>query len=418
MWGTSYRDKSTPKMEILVFSGNYQQWVSFKDLFDEAIHNNPCLSKAQKMQFLKSTQETSEILLATALEKVTAADRTQHVMRALIDQGSQVSVISEKAAQQLGLKRKPCKGVIFGVGEHENNCKGKLTIACQSTYTDFKFSTDVVIMNNLIKHLPNETFAKPSWQHIAHLCLADPDYNISRPVDLLLGAEVYANILLEGLIRGQTSSEPLAQQTHLGWLLCGGNISTSFQCNVILHNVEDIQQFWKIEDIQEQNSMSVEDQECLDFYETTMKRLEDGRYVVRLPMKPELEEKLGSSKEIAMAQFKNVERKFSKNEYLTKQYKQFIREYEELQHMKLATSNSKQKAGRECFLPHHAVQRAESSTTKLRVVFNASSETTSGYSLNDLMYRGPNLQLDLLELILCGGNIVSHSQLISKNASV
>ncbi|KAJ8723327.1 hypothetical protein PYW08_003239 [Mythimna loreyi] len=347
-----------------------------------------------------SQQKTSEILLATALVKVTAADKTQHVMRALIDQGSQVSVISEKAAQQLGLKRKSCKGVILGVGERENNCKGKLTIACQSTYTDFKFSTDVVIMNNLIKNLPNETFAKPSWQHTAHLCLADPDYNISRPVDLLLGAEIYANILLEGLIRGQTSSEPLAQQTHLGWLLCGGNTSTSFQCNVISHNVEDIQQFWTIEDIQVQDSMSVEDQECVDFYETTTKRLQNGRYVVRLPMKPELEEKLGSSKEIAIAQFKNVERKFSKNEDLAKQYKQFIREYEQLQHMKLATSNSKQKTEIECFLPHHAVQRAESSTTKLRVVFNASSKTTSGHSLNDLMYRGPNLQIDLLELIL------------------
>lgn len=347
-----------------------------------------------------SQQEASEILLATALVKVTAADQTQHVMRALIDQGSQVSVISEKAAQQLGLKRRLCKGVIFGVGERENNCKGKLTIVCQSTYTDFKFSTDVLIMNSLIKNLPNDTFTKPSWQHTAHLCLADPDYNISRPVDLLLGAEVYANILLEGLIRGQTSSEPLAQQTHLGWLLCGGNINTSFQCNVILNNVQDIQQFWQIEDIQEQNSMSVEDQECLDFYETTTERLGNGRYVVRLPMKPEFEQKLGSSKEIAIAQFKNLERKLIKNYDLENKYKQFIHEYEQMQHMKLATCKSKQKAELECFLPHHAVQRAESTTTKLRVVFNASSKTSSGYSLNDLMYRGPNLQLDLLELIL------------------
>lgn len=42
----------------------------------------------------------------------------------------------------------------------------------------------------------------------------------------------------------------------------------------------------------------------------------------------------------------------------------------------------------------------ESATTKLRVVFNASARTSSGYSVNDLMLKVPNLQQDLLELIL------------------
>lgn len=341
--------------------------------------------------------DPSEILLATALVKVTAADNSQHVMRALIDQGSQVSVITERAAQQLGLKREKCKGVICGVGERENNCKGKLKLTCQSTYTDFTFTTDALIMSNLIKNLPNKTFSKPAWKHLAHICLADPDFNIGRPVDILLGAEVYSNIMMEGIIRGQAQSEPLAQHTQLGWLLCG-SVKTSFQCNVILNNIEDIHQFWKIEDIQEQNEMSVEDQECIDYYKATTKRLESGRYEVRLPMKPEMKERLGSSKEIAIAQFKNLERKLIRNEDLAKQYKQFISEYEQLKHMKLASS--KHRAEIECFLPHHAVRKEDSCTTKLRVVFNASAKTSSGHSLNDLMYKGPNLQQDLLEIIL------------------
>ena len=54
MWSVSHREKSTPKIEIPVFSGSYQQWTSFKDLFAETIHTNPSLSNAQKMQFLKS----------------------------------------------------------------------------------------------------------------------------------------------------------------------------------------------------------------------------------------------------------------------------------------------------------------------------------------------------------------------------
>lgn len=54
MWSVSHREKFTPRIDIPVFHGSYQAWVSFKDLFCEAIHNNPSMSDAQKMQFLKS----------------------------------------------------------------------------------------------------------------------------------------------------------------------------------------------------------------------------------------------------------------------------------------------------------------------------------------------------------------------------
>ena len=48
------------------------------------------------------------------------------------------------------------------------------------------------------------------------------------------------------------------------------------------------------------------------------------------------------------------------------------------------------------YLPHHAVIKAESTTTKVRVVFNASSASSNGNSLNDVLYFGPTLQADLI----------------------
>ncbi|KAK2577645.1 hypothetical protein KPH14_012903, partial [Odynerus spinipes] len=41
------------------------------------------------------------------------------------------------------------------------------------------------------------------------------------------------------------------------------------------------------------------------------------------------------------------------------------------------------------YLPHHGVLKPSSTTTKLRVVFNGSSPTSSGRSINDLMHTGP-----------------------------
>jgi len=52
------------------------------------------------------------------------------------------------------------------------------------------------------------------------------------------------------------------------------------------------------------------------------------------------------------------------------------------------------------FLPHQPVLRPESVSTKLRVVFDASAKTDNGQSLNDILLPGPNLQGDLLQILL------------------
>jgi hypothetical protein len=43
------------------------------------------------------------------------------------------------------------------------------------------------------------------------------------------------------------------------------------------------------------------------------------------------------------------------------------------------------------FIPHHGVYKGDSSTSKIRVVFDASAQTSSGVSLNDLLHKGPSL---------------------------
>ncbi|XP_043062888.1 uncharacterized protein LOC122319553 [Drosophila yakuba] len=52
------------------------------------------------------------------------------------------------------------------------------------------------------------------------------------------------------------------------------------------------------------------------------------------------------------------------------------------------------------YMPHHAVLKPESVTTKLRVVFNASSPSSNGTSLNDILHAGPVLKSDLTNQIL------------------
>ncbi|XP_011859616.1 PREDICTED: uncharacterized protein LOC105557081 [Vollenhovia emeryi] len=52
------------------------------------------------------------------------------------------------------------------------------------------------------------------------------------------------------------------------------------------------------------------------------------------------------------------------------------------------------------YLPHHGVIKEDSSSTKLRAVFDASSKTSSGQSLNDILRVGPTIQGSLLEIVV------------------
>ncbi|XP_022816857.1 uncharacterized protein LOC111349839 [Spodoptera litura] len=283
-----------------------------------------------------SQEDLSETLLTTVLIKVKAYDGTLIVLRALLDQGSQTSLITERAAQLLKLPRNRCKGVIFGVGATENKCKGIITITCSAIHNDYTFDTNVFIMRNLVNKLPNKSFKIPeSWTFLENISLADPEFYVSRPVDILLGAEIYSNIIQEGIIR-QNKSHPVAQQTRLGWILCG-NVQT-FHCNVVINNTDDIQKFWLIEDIAENSTMSQDDLDAVQYYKETTTRNEDGRYIVKIPFQTNFQEKLGESKSMALAQFRSLEKKLCKQPQLAETYTNFIQEYQELKHMVESTN--------------------------------------------------------------------------------
>ncbi|XP_062541226.1 uncharacterized protein LOC134209261 [Armigeres subalbatus] len=55
---------------------------------------------------------------------------------------------------------------------------------------------------------------------------------------------------------------------------------------------------------------------------------------------------------------------------------------------------------RRCYLPHHPVVKKATTTTKVRVVFDASCKTSAGVSLNDVLLGGPIVQEDLRSIIL------------------
>lgn len=252
--------------------------------------------------------------------------------------------------------------------------------------------------------MPSEQLTRKNWKHIDDVILADPHFDSPGKIDMILGAEVVAKILVDNIRRGPPRS-PLAQQTELGWILSGKvsqrnlskdpSISQCYVSEIDLEN--DIRKFWEIEEINPDKVLTPEEIICETYYNTTVTRREDGRYVVRLPFKKNPESaNIDGSREIAVARLLQMERKFKRDKAFETMYKDFMKEYLQLDHMRPVTSN----IDNAYYLPHHAVRKDESTTTKLRVVFDGTAKRHDRESLNDVLLVGPQIQQNLTTILL------------------
>ncbi|GJQ79779.1 hypothetical protein Trydic_g19269, partial [Trypoxylus dichotomus] len=159
----------------------------------------------------------------------------------------------------------------------------------------------------------------------------------------------------------------------------------------------NISKFWEIETIPERHIFSAEENRCEQHFHATAQRDTSGRFVVSLPFKENVNS-LGASYDQALKRFYSLEKRLNKNPTLKQEYGEFIKEYLELGHMRKAKPYN-YSTEPHFYLPHHAVVKENSITTRLRVVFDGSAKTSSGVSLNDTLMVGPKLQQDLFDIV-------------------
>lgn len=366
--------------------------------------SDPCSS------FLSSrSTRPKNVLLSTAIVVALSRAGRRHKIRALIDPGSDASFITENAAQILGLTPKSINDPVTGIG---NTFAGRVRTEFEvqiysENQPDFALVVVACKMKNITGILPNNRRPAESWKHLSGITLADPTYYNPGQIDMLLGSDIHSEIILPGLIKGPPDT-PIGQNTVFGWIISGkteptvhqlNNVRAPIQTHHTCINIDDrLKTFWEIEEIPNEHPIqSLEEKQCESHFATTHVRTLDGRYVVRLPLRKSAQ--LGESRSTATQRLHQLERRLSKDNKLKDSYIKFMREYRELGHMTLnapTTNSQKQRY----YIPHHAVIKESSSTTKLRVVFDASCKSNNGLSLNELLLIGPKLQDDLATILL------------------
>lgn len=363
-------------------------------------------SQTLNMLVRPTIKSQSQIILSTIVCKVKGSDGHYHDCRALLDCGAQSNLISEKFCKKLKLHCTQTNLSIMGINQVVSQLNKKCNLSLFSNTSNYNCTIDCFVSPIITNNIPSCHVSNvDSWNIPKNILLSDPQFYISREIDLLIGAGLFWDLILDGKIN-LSNNLPSLQNTHFGYIVTGilpfpVAINSTSICNFSkIHIPEDdqLKKFWELEEVKITLPLTKDDSECEIQFENDTFRDKQGQFVVKFPLKhsPNM---LGNSKEIASKRFLSLEKKFTDPDYKN-MYFDFIHEYESLGHMTKVLDSSNNNSNISYFLPHHGVLKVESITTKLRTVFDASCPSSSGWSLNDIQYVGPKVQNDIIDIIL------------------
>ncbi|XP_033225967.1 uncharacterized protein LOC117178652 [Belonocnema kinseyi] len=198
--------------------------------------------------------------------------------------------------------------------------------------------------------------------------LSDRSFHLPGPFDGIIGAEYFLQLLKQGKIK-VPNQNAILQNTVFGWIVAGKitlpETTIQMSCHLLSTSLnEQLEKFWTIENCLERKILSLGERECENHYKKYYARCRNWKI-----LRPEIKE----------AYIENMK------SYLTNG---------NMSESKLACIRE------EYYLPHHVVIKNSSLTTQLRVVFDGSSKSVTGLSLNDALMVGLSMQENLFSLLV------------------
>ncbi|XP_069363471.1 uncharacterized protein [Maniola hyperantus] len=336
------------------------------------------------------------VLLSTALIEVRARNNVYLLANALLDNGSERSFITEAFSKKLGVELLQSTHEIRGVGNSVTQCTKSCDIEIKSRISTYATKLHCFVLPQISTTLPAVHYERARFHIPNSLQLADPHFIDSRKIDILIGADIFWELIHEGNIR--LPNGPYLQNTHLGWIISGPIVlntrnNSLIQCNFTQSIDTQLRQFWEIEEFPRDRDRTDAEHACEELFTRTTTRNDEGRFIVSIPLKSS---PLGESLPQAERRFLALEKRLERAPAYKKLYADFLHEYDSLGHMtRVSTYGTPH-----YFMPHHGVFRENHSSTRLRVVYDAGAVSSSGISYNDLQLVGPPIQGDLISIIL------------------
>ena len=317
---------------------------------------------------------SSTILLQIVPIAITTPTGVKVDTFALLDCGSQISLILEDFADTIGLVGESGAlhlGTMNSPGEPVRSRKVSFHIgAIEGSATGIQIPIeDAWTVSQL--NLPPQKVTHIMMQNFPHLNdLQIPEVS-SEDVTVLLGANVLEAILQRDIHRG-CPGQPIAILTAFGWTLAGSVKSVvKRECLYVMHvhcvlDAEEtinkqVEDWWRMElfgtKYEHVTPRSREDLSALETLERTVKHVGD-RYVVGMLWKGE-DVKFPDNRLMAERRLESTERRLKRDEVLAEKYCATIDDYVDKGYAwKLTPEEASISTPKQWFLPHRPVHNA------------------------------------------------------------
>ncbi|KAF4514163.1 UNVERIFIED_CONTAM: hypothetical protein B566_EDAN019286 [Ephemera danica] len=322
------------------------------------------------------------------------------VTNALLDTGSEVTLVSKKLAKTLKLDGDRCTLNIRMVNGAHTASSEKVTFELASLDREFSvsvgnaFTVDKLPCQKIDQHID-----LGKWSHLKDVSLEVINQD---EVGLLIGYDVAeAHWVLDQRLGGH--NEPHAVRTPFGWSVRGrvgdrGSSSRVFHTALegmsMEKNLEILyEQEFRWSNNEDDEAPSREDARALKIAETSTK-LVDGRFEVGVPWKRDVP-MLPDNKIMAKHRAELLRKRLGKDDDLRKRYADTIRTHTNKGYV---SEVEPELSERRWYLPHHPVIHPKK-PGKVRIVFDCAARYRNT-SLNDELLVGPNLNNDLAGVLL------------------
>lgn len=238
--------------------------------FDETERPSTSTSNVNSVVATSRTPDQG-VVLATALVEL-QGDTKPFQARVLLDSGSQSCLITKALCDKPKLVLYKTTTGVQGINCAQINISNITNVQIKSISSSYTINIQCLVLPSITSQLPT-TPLNPNIKSSlpSHVNLADPSFDQPGPIDILIGANVFYNILSNQRLKLHNGL--VAQSTSLGWIIAGGgNVPTEFQAKPIschsLNNLhQQITRFWQTEEgmiTPTVRKYSIEEQQCED----------------------------------------------------------------------------------------------------------------------------------------------------------
>ena len=322
--------------------------------------------------------------------------------RALLDTGAGSSYISAELVKLL--KKQPSRTEYRRIDMMMSSTTQRIEIydvAVADVRGKFEMKTQVSkVAKSVLLSIPNPGYADILSQnhHLRGVKMDDEDTKAELPIHLILGAGDYSRIKTTTKPKLGQPGQPTAELTFLGWTImsAGGEVDFS---NVYLtkSSAADYEELCSLDVLGLKDHLEQDQQFVYKEFQEQLTQSDDGWYETGLLWKPG-HEPLPSNERNSLGRLSGLLKKLRRDPELLTQYDDIIRDQ---LNQGIVEKVANDPEGKEFYLPHRPVIRKSAESTKVRIVYDASSkESDSSPSLNDCLETGPPLQNLLWDVLV------------------